>query len=143
MVGFPTPSRSDHLSFCQIEGWSEVRRATGGPVRHHITFELNLPDGRILRTHISRPGSAKATYGAGLWGTILRSQLHVSQAEFWDCVQRKVKPDRGAPSSPPETIPAGVVTLLMNLGVPEATVLAMKREEAIALLNTLLSRPSG
>lgn len=31
----------------------------------------------------------------------------------------------------------------MNLGVPEATVLAMKREEAIALLNTLLSRPSG
>ncbi|MFT4215900.1 MAG: hypothetical protein QM619_01765 [Micropruina sp.] len=142
MPRFPAASRSDHRSFCRIEEWSEVQRGTGGGVRHHLTFELNLPDGRILRTHISRPPPARKTYGAGLWNTILRSQLDVSEEEFWDCVQRKVKPNRGIPQLPARTIPAGVVTLLINLGVPEATILAMSREEAIATLNELLSKPA-
>jgi hypothetical protein len=140
--GYPAPSRKDHLTFCVNEGWTEVRNATGQAVRHHLTFELSLPDGRILRTHISRPPDSKDTYGPGLWSRILRDQLRVTAHEFWACVQGHDLPDRGFVKPPEESIPADVLTLLVNRGVDEKAVLMMSRHEALALLYALLSKPT-
>lgn len=142
MPGYPAPRRKDHLTFCLTEGWTEVRNATGRTVRHHQTFELSLPDGRILRTHISRPPDSKDSYGPGLWSRILRDQLRVSPDEFWACVQDNVVPDRGAVNPPEESIPADVLTILVNRGVAEKDVLRMSRHQALALLYELLSEPA-
>lgn len=142
MPGYPAPRRKDHLTFCLTEGWTEVRNATGHTVRHHQTFELSLPDGRILRTHISRPPDSKDSYGPGLWSRILRDQLRVSPDEFWACVQDKVVPDRGAVHPPEESIPADVLTILVNRGVAEKEVLRMSRHQALALMYELLSKPA-
>lgn len=142
MPGYPAPRRKDHLTFCLTEGWTEVRNATGQTVRHHQTFELSLPDGRILRTHISRPPDSKDSYGPGLWSRILRDQLRVSPDEFWACVQDKVVPDRGAVHPPAESIPADVLTILVNRGVAEKDVLRMSRHQALALMYELLSKPA-
>lgn len=141
MPNHPAPRRKDHLTFCLNEGWTEVRNAVGQPVRHHQTFELALLDGRALRTHISRPPDSKETYGPGLWGRILKDQLAVTAKEFWACVQDGAKPDRGASPLPIETIPAGVLTLLLEYGVPEAEALGLTRAEAIERLNLELSKP--
>ncbi len=142
MPAHPALRRKDHLTFCLTEGWTEVRSASGQPVRRHQTFELSLPDGRILRTHISRPPDSKDTYGRGLWSRILRDQLVVTPDEFWACVQDKTLPDRGAPTPPEESIPADVLTILVNRGVAEKDVLTMSRRQALALMYELLSKPA-
>lgn len=136
--------RRDHNRFCEIEGWTLVRNARGKAVGHHVTYELELPDGQILRTRISRPVN-HATYGPNLWSAILGpAQLRVSEAEFWACVHNREPPDRGAstPTPPDKALPADLVYRLITVvGVPEEQVAAMNREEAIAAMTEHWSKP--
>lgn len=129
---WPQPTRKDHHTFCQVEQWRQVRDARGRAGTHHVTFELDLPDGRILRTRISHPVN-RTDYGPKLWRHILRDQLEVDDAVFWSCVQDGVKPQRGAPTPPQDSLPADLVYLLISrVGLTEAEVSAMSREDAIA-----------
>jgi hypothetical protein len=138
VTGFPEPTRKDHQQFCLNEGWTQVRNARGKG-GHHVTFELALPDGRILRTRISLPPN-RQTYGPSMWVHILRDQLFVGDDEFWACVRQKKVPQRGRsePTTPP--IPAGVVAQLLSHGVEESEVRLMSRAEAIERLNLIWSQ---
>ena len=132
MSGHPG-SRRDHHRFCQAEGWTEIRNARGQKVRHHITYELELSDGAVLRTRISRPANAES-YGPNLWSTILRHQLCVTEVEFWACVKDKAPPDRGfvPVQLPANPLPAQLVAqLIYDAKVPEAEVSAMSLERAM------------
>ncbi len=134
---FGQATKRDHQSFCLAEGWTQVRNARGR-TGHHVTYELALPDGRVLRTRISHPPDRQA-YGASLWRHILRDQLQVSESEFWACVSDGVKPDRD-PAEPPESsIPAGVVAQLLASGVPEDEIRSLSRDGAIARLTEIWS----
>jgi hypothetical protein len=78
----------------------------------------------------------RTTYGPSIWGHILRHQLEVTDEAFWRCVQEGTKPDRGEPETPSEALPAELVYLLIKrVGVDEAVVAAMTKEEAVARLN--------
>ncbi|MET7396327.1 hypothetical protein ABZS66_22885 [Dactylosporangium sp. NPDC005572] len=135
-MSWPTPTRQDHQKFCEIEGWEPVRTARGRTGTHHLTYELALPDGRILRTRISHPPD-RSTYGPGIWSHILRDQLDVTEDVFWKCVRDGVKPARGRPELPAaEPIPAEVVHLLITrVGLTEPDVARMTKDEAITRLN--------
>jgi hypothetical protein len=135
-VSWPQPTRQDHNKFCEIEGWDRVRTARGRTGTHHVTYELPLPDGRILRTRISHPVD-RSTYGPSMWSHILRSQLDVAEDVFWTCVQHGVRPQRGEPEPPAlEPLPAEVVHLLITrVGLSEAEIAAMSKEAAIQRLN--------
>jgi hypothetical protein len=136
-------TRDDHEQFCTTEGWSPARSARGGRVRHHATYELPLPDGRILRTRISRPVDATA-YGPSLWSHILRDQLEVTPAEFWACVRDRVVPHRGAPTPPAATLPAQLVFLARReLGVTDAELAGMTRDLLLARLDEYWAHPPG
>ena len=113
-----------------------MRGATGKKVTHHLTYELLLTDGRILRTRLSQPPDTTA-YGPALWAHILRDQLNVSPGDFWLCVREGRLPDRGSgPAATTGSIPAEVVALLINrVGLAESEVAGMTRAEAIARLN--------
>lgn len=138
---WPIPTRSDHEAFCTVEGWARVRDARGRAGMHHVTYELHLYDGRILRTRISNP-PGRSTYGKAIWAHILRDQLGVSQAEFWVCVQDKVKPNRGELEVPAEALPADLVHLLITrLGLSDAEVGRMSRAEALTLIQEHWARP--
>ncbi|MGV0097003.1 cytotoxic translational repressor of toxin-antitoxin stability system [Streptomyces californicus] len=131
----PQPSRERHEAFCTREAWDRVRDARGRTGTHHVTYELTLFDGRILRTRISHPVD-RTVYGAGIWGHILRDQLVVSEDEFWDCVLDGRLPNRGAPEVPKETLPADLVYMLIHrVGLAEETVAAMTKEDALARLH--------
>ncbi|WP_433516983.1 cytotoxic translational repressor of toxin-antitoxin stability system [Nonomuraea sp. CA-143628] len=133
-MSWPQPTRDHHDSFCRIEGWRQVRNARGGTGTHNVTYELDLPDGRILRTRISHPVD-RSTYGPGIWSHILRDQLQVDEATFWACVQNDVKPDRGVPEPPSEALPADLVFMLISrVGLDEMAVAAMSKDEAIVRL---------
>ena len=129
---WPAPRRADHEKFCQAEGWQPVRDARGRTGTHHVTYELELHDGRILRTRISHPVD-RSSYGQRIWSHILRDQLCVDQETFWACVRDSFKPNRGAPESPPGALPADLVNLLLRrVGLSEAEVATMTKAEAIA-----------
>ena len=99
---WPQPDRENHDRFCRAEKWERVRDARGRTGTHHVTYELTLHDGRILRTRISHPVDRTA-YGAAMWRHILRDQLDVTEDEFWACAQHGELPDRGAPEPPSES----------------------------------------
>jgi hypothetical protein len=135
---FPEPTRKDHQNYCLNEGWTQIRnaRVKGG---HHVTFELTLPDGRVLRTRISHPLN-RQTYGPSMWAHILRDQLQVGDEEFWACVREKKLPQRGRVEPTTPSIPAGVVAQLLSHGVEESEVRLMSRAEAIERLNLIWSQ---
>jgi hypothetical protein len=138
---WPAPTRSDHEAFCTTEGWRQVRDSQGRTGTHHLTYELHLHDGRILRTRISHPPD-RSTYGKSIWAHILRDQLDVSEAEFWACAQDKAKPDRGEPRVPAEALPAELVHLLITrIGLSDAEVAKMSRPDAIRRMQDHWSRP--
>jgi hypothetical protein len=143
-VTFPAPTRADHQAFCANEGWEQVRNARGKTSSHHaVTFELQLHDGRILRTRISHPPDG-STYGQSMWSHILRDQLAVTEDEFWACARGGVKPDRGQPAAPPEALPADLVHLLVaRLRLTREEIAEMTREEAIARMQKYWSDPGN
>ncbi len=139
---WPASTRSDHQAFCEAEGWELVRNARGKTSGHHaVTYELQLHDGRILRTRISHPPDG-STYGANIWSHILRDQLEVDEETFWQCVQSGAKPNRGEPEAPAEALPADLAHLLVTrLRLSSAEVAVMSREEAIARMQEFWSQP--
>lgn len=135
MPDHPTPTRTDHERFCERDMWARVRDARGRNGTHHVTFELVLHDGRILRTRVSRPVN-RTTYGIAMWKHILRDQLEVSEPEFWSCVRDGRRPARGVVETPEHALPLALVYQLKNaLGLPESEIRTMSKDEAIRRLN--------
>ena len=129
---FPVPTRRDHQRFCEVEGWTQVRGATGRAGRHHLTYELAIGDGRILRTRISNPPN-RSDIGRGMFMHILREQLCVIEEEFWTCVTEGTPPVRdGRPIPQREPLPAELVHLLtVKARLSEDEVRSMTKSEAI------------
>lgn len=119
--------------------------ARGRPTQHHITYQLRLPDGQVLRTRISRPADG-TTYGARLWTHILTDQLDVqldvSEQEFWACVSDGIPPTRGAQAQEPpvNALPAGLVHQLLKAGVAETDIAGMTLEQAVAAMSAQWSK---
>jgi hypothetical protein len=112
-----------------------VRDARGRTGTHHVTYELGLKDGRVLRTRISHPVD-RSTYGPSLWSHILRDQLDVTNVEFWECIQGGIKPNRGEPVVPVQALPAELVHMLIDrVGLDETAIAAMTKDEAVTRLN--------
>lgn len=83
-------------------------------------------------TRISHPVD-RSGYGPILWRHILRDQLQVTEREFWVCVRENIKPGRGAPEPPAHALPADLVHMLITrVGLPEAEVAAMSKDQAAA-----------
>jgi hypothetical protein len=133
---WPPAMRTDHQKFCETERWERVRDAQRRTGTHHVTFELALPDGRTLRTRISHPVD-RSDYGKSMWSHILRDQLDVDEEAFWDCVTHGRIPHRGAVQvASAESIPARVVQILLReVGLTEAEVATLTRDDAIARVN--------
>jgi hypothetical protein len=129
MGNWPAATRSDHQAFCVNEGW------THRPGDHEY-YHLPLHDGRILFTKISRP-VGRDTYGRDMWHQqILGQQLQVTEDEFWACVNDCVKPDRGEPEPPRETLPAGLVHLLKTrVGLSDEEIFKLSKAEAVDRMN--------
>ncbi|MCL2594782.1 MAG: cytotoxic translational repressor of toxin-antitoxin stability system [Promicromonosporaceae bacterium] len=126
--------RIDHTTFCDVEGWFMVKDARGRPIGHHVTRKFPHPDGRMLRTRISRPID-KTPYDASLAQHILRTQLEVTSTEFWLCVDDQQPPTRGTPAPPSGTaIPASVLRVLVTkLRLTPAEITALSRDQALHL----------
>lgn len=134
-------TRADHRKFCEHEGWDESKSATGGRVSHHLTYEFPHPDGRTLRTRISRPVKPEP-YGKNMAAHILRDQLEVTIEEFWACADDNVVPGRGIPAPETETIPLGLLIVLRDqMHLREDELKGLSKDEAVRLATEFWSRP--
>lgn len=137
-------SRREHQRFCEIEGWPEVLDARGKPPEHHITYELALGDGRVYRTRISRPANT-AMYGKSMWSNVLDDQLHVSEAEFWECVDNNNPPNRSTTAADPRAtaLPASLAyQLVTTLQLSSEEVAMLSLEQAVAKMAEHWAKPS-
>ncbi len=142
MTDWPQPTRADHDAFCRREGWLQVRSSRGSTGTHHVTYELPLPDGQVIRTRVPHPPD-RTNDGAALWSHILRDQLRVTEQEFWSCVRTGAKPDRGGARLPAESLPAELAHLLVHrVGLSDEEVARLTREQAIECLQRYWSTPS-
>ena len=115
----------------------------GKPTQHHITYELQLGDGRILRNRISRPANTN-TYGKSLWLHILDGQLHVTDEEFWECVDQKHPPDREPATERPDVVvlPAGLAyQLVHSLQLTNQQIAELTLEEAVQRMADFWAQP--
>lgn len=133
-----TPATTkDHQEFCLIEGW-QAKHTARGKTGDHFRYILPLPDGRCLYTRISHPVNRSKTYGKSLWSHILKDQLEVSGAEFWDCVDQRIVPNRGMPTVDEGThLPVWLVVQLKQRGAQEHEISGLSVVEATQLLANL------
>lgn len=140
-MSWPAPTRKDHEAFCKAEGW-KLQKNARSVTDDHVIYELELPDGRILRTRISHPVN-RSGYGAAMWAHILRDQLDIDAATFWACVQGKALPKRGVQELPTGALPAEVAYLLRErVGLTDAEIAELTRDEAIARLQRYWAQDS-
>ena len=140
---FRAASRREHQRFCEIKGWDEARNSRGKPTQHHITYELLLGDGNVLRTRIARPANTEE-YGKNLWSHILVDQLHVTDTEFWECVDNTNPPDRSSAGvgSDSAMLPAGLAYQLVHaLNLTNEEIASLTLEEAMKLMNEYWAQP--
>ncbi|UFS96178.1 hypothetical protein [Nocardia huaxiensis] len=78
-------------------------------------------------------------YGSKLWCQILKDQLEVTEAQFWACVNDRVRPARTSEAitiPDKEPIPLGVVEKLMRLvHLTSEEIEEMTKDQAVARLN--------
>jgi len=76
-----TPTWGQVEEFCQADGWDQLRETD------HVFFRKVLDDGTVLETH--RSFSARKGMSADRFALILRTQLKVSAADFWQTTDRE------------------------------------------------------
>ena len=120
-----TPTWREVEEFCRIDGW-ELVRSTG-----HTFYRKVLADGTVLETHASFAGGK--TMSPGRFAFLLRTQLKVSQEDFWETLRAgRPAPRPNAPRpAAPAAAPAWVVNALKRrFGKSDDEIAAMGAQEA-------------
>jgi len=131
-----TPSWDEFREFLKHDDWEEDR-ATG-----HDFFEKTLPDGEILRTHVSRSGSKAMS--PGRFRAILSDQLRLSEAVFWEVLRTRTPAPR--PSPAPEPAPPSLplwlaLALEREVGLTRGQIAELDADEARRRLDEARSPP--
>jgi hypothetical protein len=122
---------SDHRTFCEVDGWERKGDKPGRHVSKHEIWTKRLADGTLLRTSVSK---GDRQYGQQLYSRILTHQLQVTSKQFWDAVDRDIKPKRPGEVAMPAAerrIPLWMfVRLKRELGYTEDEIRTMGPREA-------------
>lgn len=90
------PTWGEMEKFLQVDGWRRLPASSrGGSSENHIFFEKLLDNGELLQTHISH--SRRGAPSPGRFGVILRQQIKVSRAQFWEALSSGEPVPRPAP----------------------------------------------
>lgn len=133
----------DLLAYLERDGWVQEANLARGRRRtgDHHWYRKELPDGSVLRTKV--PHALGDEIGIGLFKHILRDQLRVDEARFWAVVRGDAQRAAGGEAPGRETIPAWLVERLMAaVGITEAELRSLTREEALERWQAFISRPA-
>jgi hypothetical protein len=131
-----TPTWAQVEEFCRKDRWEEVRATD------HVFFRKVLQDGSVLETH--RSFSAKKSMSEDRFALILRTQLRVTAAAFWDTLRSgrpAPRPSAPLPASA-ETLPGWLVQALIHeVGLSAEVIAGLDERQARRLLADFRSQP--
>jgi hypothetical protein len=131
-----SPSWADVEKFLGVDGWRQIPAGErGGRRQTHVFFEKLLPNGRLLQTHISHDRSKKIS--SGRFGTILREQLEVSRADFWEAIRSGEPVSRPAETeeAPVEHDAWVIAVLVGELHMSAEEIEGLNEKEAVQLVH--------
>lgn len=128
------PTYAEHRRFCEVDGWEDKDAKSNKPKGDHHRYVKVLPDGPLLYTRVSHGSGAYRS--RDFWRNILRSQLEVTEEQFWEAVEQGKVPVRAtAEPEPPSGAPLPmslVTTLRYAAGMTLQQIAAMTLDEAEA-----------
>ena len=134
------PTFKELRRFVEIEGWENKDKLSKKKTGDHFRYLFTTPMGDRLYTRIS--------HGVGqinsreLFAAILREQLQIDEKQFWNAVDKKVKPTR--PTLAPDRS-AGVLdgklarNLITKVGMKPESLVEISSEEAVSIWEKWLS----
>ncbi len=134
-------THADHRKFARTEGW--IKKGTSSSSKKtgdHFRYTLTLSTGEVLYTRISH-GSGQLD-DPKLIGAIFRTQLGVSEEDFYRCVEKGILPPR--PQTNPERSTEGldailVRNLIRKVGLSQNQIAKMSKAQAVDEWNKYLS----
>jgi hypothetical protein len=139
------PTWGEMEKFLQADGWRRLPASSrGGSSENHIFFEKLLDGGELLQTHISH--SRRGGPSPGRFGVILREQIKVSRAQFWEALSSGEPVARPAPVETEQQVEheAWVIAVLAGeLHMTAEEIEQLDVEEARQLVLDHWSRPQG
>jgi len=139
------PTWGEMEKFLQADGWTRLPPSSrGGSGQRHIFFEKLLDSGELLQTYISH--SRRGGPSPGRFGVILREQLEVSRAQFWEALSSGEPVGRPAAveAEQPVEHEAWVIAVLvgeLHMTAEEIAVLNVQRARQLVL--DYWSRPTA
>ncbi len=134
-------THGDHHKFVETEGWTKKGTASSSKkTGDHFRYTLTLSTGDVLYTRISH-GSGQLD-DPKLIGAIFRTQLGVTEEDFYRCVEKGILPPR--PQTNPERSAEGldailVRNLIRKVGLSQNQVAKMNKAQAVDAWNKYLS----
>jgi hypothetical protein len=90
------PTWGEIEKFLQADRWTRLPASSrGGSSENHLFFEKLLDSGELLQTHVSH--SRRGRPSPGRFVLILRQQIKVSRAQFWEALRSGEPVARPAP----------------------------------------------
>jgi hypothetical protein len=128
------PTCAELKRFCEVDGWFDSDARRGAKTGDHFRYGRVVRDGTRLRTRVSH-GSGSIR-DPTTFNDILRSQLQVTEEQFWLAVDKGVAPSRPGDTPPEPPGPGLPYDLVKNLttraGLVLEDVLRMSKDEAVA-----------
>jgi hypothetical protein len=139
------PTWGEIEKFLQADRWRRLPPSSrGGSSENHIFFEKLLDSGELLQTHISH--SRRGGPSPGRFGLILREQIKVSRAEFWQALSCGEPVGRPAPIEGEQQVEHEAWVMAVLAGELHMTAEQIKEldiEEAKQLVTEHWSRPTA
>jgi hypothetical protein len=139
------PTWGEMEKFLQADGWTRIPASRrGGSSENHIFFEKLLDSGELLQTHISH--SRRGGPSPGRFGVILREQIKVSRADFWEALRSGEPVARPVPVEAEQQVEhdAWVIAVLASeLHMTVEQIEELDPEQARKLVLDHWSRPQG
>jgi hypothetical protein len=138
------PTWGEIEKFLQVDCWTRLPASSrGGSSENHIFYEKLLDSGALLQTHISH--SRRVRPSPGRFGLILREQIKVSRAQFWEALRSGEPVARPAAIEPEQQVEhdAWVLAVLVGeLHMAAAQIEVLDTEQARRLVLDHWARPT-
>jgi hypothetical protein len=139
------PTWGEIEKFLHADGWARLPASSrGGSSENHIFYEKLLDSGALLQTHISH--SRRGRTSPGRFGLILREQIKVSRAQFWEALRSGEPVERPTPTEPERLVEhdAWVLAVLVGeLHMTATQIEALDAEQARQLVLDYWARPKA
>lgn len=134
------PTLRELKRFVEVEGWEDKDKRSEKKKGDHHRYVFTTPIGERLYIKISH--GRDEIHSPGLFTNILKEQLCIDEVQFWDAVDKGVKPKRPAATSTPQRQGIDVKlakNLIAKVGMEPKDLVILSQEDAVKIWTDWLS----